>query len=281
MKIEQCLAQIKDVKRIVIKIGTSTLTHETGMLNIRRAEKLVKILSDLKNSGKEIILVSSGAVGVGVGKLGLSHKPDEIKLKQAAAAVGQCELMYLYDKMFAEYSKTIAQILLTKDVIVDPKRKENAMNTFETLLSMNVIPIVNENDSISTDELETPENDRSTFGDNDALSAIVAKLTGAGLLVILSDIDGVYDCDPRTNPDAKLIHVIEAVTDDIKKCAGGAGSSRGTGGMLTKFAAASKACKAGIYTVITNGKKPEGLYDIFEGQQVGTLFLAKEASIHE
>lgn len=195
MDIETALSTIQNAKRIAIKIGTSTLTYKTGLFNIRRTEKIAKIISDLKNSGKDVVLVSSGAIGVGVGRLGLREKPKDTKGKQAAAAVGQCELMYLYDKMFSDYSKAIAQILLTKDVFFDPERKQNAENTFEKLFDMDVIPIVNENDTISTEEIE--------FGDNDTLSAIVAKLTHCDLLIILSDIDGVYDKDPHQFEEAK------------------------------------------------------------------------------
>lgn len=270
MDTETALSTIRNAKRIAIKIGTSTLTYKTGLFNIRRMEKIAKILSDLKNSGKDIVLVSSGAIGVGVGRLGLREKPKDTKGKQAAAAVGQCELMYLYDKMFSDYSKTIAQILLTKDVFFDADRKKNAENTFETLFDMDVIPIVNENDTISTEEIE--------FGDNDTLSAIVAKLTHCDLLIILSDIDGVYDKDPHQFDDAKLIDVISEITDDIESCAGGAGSNRGTGGMITKFAAAKIASECGIFTIITNGSRPEKLYDIFDGKKTGTLFLPKEGS---
>lgn len=268
MDLQKTREAIAGAKRIVIKVGTSTLTHKTGLFNIRRAEKLVKVLADLKNAGKEIIVVSSGAIGVGVGRIGLSKRPNDTKGKQAAAAVGQCELMYLYDKMFSEYSKTIAQILLTKNIITDPQRRQNAQNTFETLLGLDIIPIVNENDTISTEEIE--------FGDNDTLSAIVANLTGCDLLVILSDIDGVYDKDPHLYEEAKLLSVIPQITEEIKKGAGGAGTNRGTGGMITKFAAAELAGNNGICTIIMNGQSPEKLYDIFEGKEVGTLFLPKE-----
>ena len=271
MDIEAALSAIPNAKRIAVKIGTSTLTHKTGLFNIRRTEKIVKILSDLKNAGKDIVLISSGAIGVGVGRMGLREKPKDTKGKQAAAAVGQCELMYLYDKMFSDYSKTIAQVLLTKDVFFDPDRKKNAENTFETLFDLDVIPIVNENDTISTEEIE--------FGDNDTLSAIVAKLTHCDLLIILSDIDGVYDKDPHKHSDAKLIHVIDKITADIESCAGGAGSNRGTGGMITKFAAAKIAAECGIYTIIMNGNSPEKLYDIFDGKQAGTLFMPTERSM--
>ncbi len=268
MDIQKVRAAIANASRIAVKIGTSTLTHKTGQFNIRRTEQLVKILADLKNSGKDIVMVSSGAIGVGVGRMGLKSRPIDTKGKQAAAAVGQCELMYLYDKMFSEYSKTIAQILLTKNILTDPQRCQNAKNTLETLLSMGIIPIVNENDTISTEEIE--------FGDNDTLSAIVADLTGCDVLIILSDIDGVYDKDPHQYPDANFLSVIETITDEMHKGAGGAGTNRGTGGMITKFAAADFAMQNGIYTIIMNGQTPEKLYDIFEGKPAGTLFIPKE-----
>lgn len=260
---------ISDKKRIVIKLGTSTLAHGTGKLNIRRMTNLVRVISDLHNSGKEIIMVSSGAVGLGSGKLGLSAKPKETKLKQAVAAVGQCELMHVYDDMFEKYSVTVAQILLTKTIINNASHCENFKNTVETLVSMGVIPIVNENDSISIDELELE------IGENDSLSALVASLSGADLLLILSDIDCLYTDDPRTNPDAKPISVVEKITPEIEHGAGGAGSGLGTGGMSTKINAAKIASEAGIDMVIMNGKNPELLYDLFENKEIGTIFLAK------
>ena len=256
-------------KRIVIKLGTSTLAHSTGKLNIRRMTNLVRVISDLHNSGKEIILVSSGAVGLGTGKLGLPSKPKETKMKQAVAAVGQCELMHIYDDMFEKYSVTVGQILLTKAIINTPTQCENFKNTVESLVSMGVIPIVNENDSISIDELELE------IGENDSLSALVASLSSADLLLILSDIDGLYDCDPRTNPNAKPITYVEEITAEIENAAGGAGSKLGTGGMSTKINAAKIATEAGIDMVIMNGKDPELLYDLFENKEIGTLFKAK------
>jgi glutamate 5-kinase len=258
-----------DKKRIVIKLGTSTLAHSTGKLNIRRMTNLVRVISDLHNSGKEIILVSSGAVGLGSGKLGLPSKPKETKMKQAVAAVGQCELMHIYDDMFEKYSVTVGQILLTKTIINNPNHCENFKNTVETLVSMGVIPIVNENDSISIDELELE------IGENDSLSALVASLSSADLLLILSDIDGLYTCDPRINPDAKPITYVEEITPEIENAAGGAGSKLGTGGMSTKINAAKIATEAGIDMVIMNGKNPELLYDLFENKEIGTLFKAK------
>ncbi|MGN0620763.1 MAG: glutamate 5-kinase [Porcipelethomonas sp.] len=259
---------VSDKKRIVIKLGTSTLTHKTGRLNIRRMGSLVKVLADLQNSGKEIIIVSSGAIGLGVGKLGLREKPKDTPTKQAAAAVGQCELMYLYDDLFENYGIPVAQILLTK-AILETERKKNVENTFEKLISMGVIPIVNENDTVAIDELELE------IGENDSLSAIVAKLAKAELLVILSDIDGLYDSDPRKNPDAKLIPVVTEITEHIENIAGGAGSELGTGGMATKINAARIAGEAGIDMIIMNGDNPYKLYDLFENTETGTLFIAK------
>lgn len=263
------MRNISDKKRIVIKLGTSTLAHSTGKLNIRRMRNLVRTISDLHNSGKEIIMVSSGAVGLGTGKLGLSRKPKDTKLKQAVAAVGQCELMHVYDDMFEKYSVTVAQILLTKTIINNPSHCENFKNTIETLVGMGVIPIVNENDTIAIDELELE------IGENDSLSALVASLSGADLLLILSDIDGLYTDDPHTNSEAEPISVVEEITPEIETLAGGAGSELGTGGMSTKINAAKIASEAGIDMVIMNGKDPELLYDLFEDKEIGTIFLAK------
>ncbi len=263
------MRNISDKKRIVIKLGTSTLAHKTGKLNIRRMTNLVRVISDLHNSGREIIMVSSGAVGLGAGKLGLPEKPKDTKTKQAVAAIGQCELMHVYDDMFAKYSVTVAQILLTKTIINNPSHCENFMNTVEKLVNMDVIPIVNENDTIAIDELELE------IGENDSLSALVAELSGADLLLILSDIDALYDDDPRSNPDAKPIPLVEEITPEIEAMAGGAGSSLGTGGMSTKITAAKIATNAGIDMVIMNGRDPEKLYDLFEDKEIGTLFKAK------
>lgn len=250
--------------RIVVKLGTSTLAHSTGRLNIRRIEELCKVLSDLKNAGHQIILVSSGAIGMGVGKLSLSKRPDDIPTKQAAASVGQCELMYTYDKIFTEYNHTVAQILITSPDIEDPKRKQNFHNTLERLLELGALPIINENDTVSTDEIE--------IGDNDTLSAIVTANINADLLVLLSDIDGLYDKDPHKCEDAKLIDEVEEITEDILKLGGGKGSSLGTGGMATKLKAAMIATEAGCEMVIANGADPLKLYDIVEGKPVGTKF---------
>lgn len=255
-------------KRIVVKIGTSTLTHSTGMVHLRRVEQLVKILSDLKNAGKELILVSSGSIAVGVGKLGLPCRPTDIPSKQACAAVGQCELMYLYDKMFGEHNHVVAQVLLTRDVVEASFRVEHARNTFQRLLEMGSVPIVNENDTVAVEEIE--------FGDNDTLSAIVASIAEADALVILSDIDGLYTSNPRTNEEAKLISYVEEVNDELEQIASGAGTSRGTGGMITKLHAAKIAARHGVPMAIINGTKPTQLYDLFDGKQVGTYFAAKE-----
>ena len=258
------MANVKSIKRAVIKVGTSTLTYEGGRLNIRRIEKLVKTISDIRNSGIEVVLVSSGAIGVGMGKAGITKRPDCPREKQALAAIGQCELMNFYGNIFENYSHTVAQILLTKDVVDKEEMRTNAKNTFEMLFALNAIPIVNENDTVSTEQIE--------FGDNDTLSAIVAELVGADLLILLSDIDGLYDKDPHQNNDAKIIEVVEKIDDNIKALAGGTGTSRGTGGMVTKITAAEIATKAGVDMIIANGSDPLVLYDIFDGKKVGTLF---------
>lgn len=250
--------------RIVIKIGTSTLTHKTGHLNIRQVEKLCKVVSDLKNAGHEPVLVSSGAIGMGVGKLSLPGRPSDMPTKQAAAAVGQCELMYIYDKQFSEYNHVVAQILLTGDDLDHEDRRQNFENTLFRLLELGALPIVNENDTIATHEI--------AVGDNDTLGAIVAACVRADLLVLLSDIDGLYTADPRKDAGAKLIPVVEEVTPEIQALAGGKGSALGTGGMQTKLRAAEIAGAAGVDMIITNGTRPEDLYDIVEGRPVGTLF---------
>ena len=260
--------------RIVVKVGTSTLAHSTGRMNIRHVEDLVKVLSDLKNAGHEMILVSSGAIGMGVGKLNLPGKPSDMPTKQAAAAVGQCELMYTYDRLFLQYNHTVAQILLTGEDVDAPVRSEHLRNTFESLLELGVIPVVNENDSVSSAEIETGK--CKVLGDNDTLSAMVARLCGADLLILLSDIDGLYDADPKTHPNAKLLHQVTELTPEILEMAGGAGSWRGTGGMATKLSAARIAMEAGCDMVITNGKRMEDLYGIAEGKDIGTRFLAKK-----
>lgn len=257
-------------KRIVVKVGTSTLTHESGRLNLRRIEQLVKVLCDLSNSGKEVVLVSSGAIGVGVGKLGMKQRPSRTREKQAVAAVGQCELMFIYDKLFGEYNHNIAQVLLTKYAIDTDYKKQHVINTMETLIEMGIIPIVNENDTCAIDEL-----DGENFGDNDNLSAIVADIVNADMLIMLTDIDGLYTSNPRTNPDAEKLDVVEEITDEIRIMAGGSGSNRGTGGMITKIQASEYATEKGIDCVIMNGETPKRLYDLFEGKSIGTRFIAK------
>lgn len=254
-------------KTVVVKIGTSTLTYENGKLNLRRIEYLCRTLSDLQNSGRRIVLVSSGAIGVGVGKLGLARRPDETAKKQALAAVGQCELMFIYDKFFGEYHQNVAQVLLTADVTARENSRTNVVNTFSELLSMGIIPIVNENDTVAVDELEG-----RNFGDNDTLSAIVASLVGADALVILTDIDGLYDSDPRKNPQARRIPRVEEITPAVEELAGGAGSNRGTGGMATKLKAAKLAKSQGIPTAVISGSHTETLYQLLRGEDVGTVF---------
>ncbi len=253
--------------RVVIKIGTSTLAHKTGLLNILRVEELCKVMSDLKNAGHEVIMVSSGAIGMGVGKLSLNEKPKDIPTKQAAAAVGQCELMYTYDRLFSKYNHTVAQILITGDDVEHADRKQNFKNTMRRLLELSAIPIINENDSISTNEIE--------IGDNDTLGAIVATTVEADLLIILSDINGLYTGDPKKDPNAKLLHTVSEITPEIEKMVGGAGSALGTGGMITKIKAAKIVTPEGIDMVIANGENPLSLYDIVAGKDVGTRFLGK------
>lgn len=254
--------------KIVIKVGTSTLAHTTGRLNIRRVESLCTILSDLKNAGNEIILVTSGAIGMGVGKLGLSERPKDIPSKQAAAAVGQCELMYVYDKLFSEYHHNVAQILLTGSDFRHADRYDNFKNTINRLLELQVLPIVNENDTIATDEIKV--------GDNDTLSAMVAVGVHADLLILLSDINGLYDSDPHQNPDAKLIDEVKELTPAIMDLAGGEGSALGTGGMKTKLSAAKLCTDAGCDMIIMNGSDPKLLYDLLAGKKVGTHFYGKK-----
>ena len=253
--------------RAVIKVGTSTLAHATGRLNIRRVEELVKVLSDLKNAGHEIILVSSGAIGMGVGKLMLPGKPADMPTKQAAAAVGQCELMYTYDKLFTQYNHTVAQILLTGQDVEDPERRQNFENTMERLLELGALPVINENDTVATAEIKV--------GDNDTLGAIVACSVRADLLVLLSDIDGLYTADPRKDPAARLIPVVEEVTPEIEALAGGVGSGLATGGMATKLRAAKMVNGKGCDMIITNGERPQVLYNILEGKEAGTRFSAR------
>ena len=250
--------------RIVVKVGTSTLAHATGRLNIQRMERLCKVLSDLKNAGHQIILVSSGAIGMGVGKLNLPGRPADMPTKQAAAAVGQCELMYIYDKLFTEYNHTVAQLLITAPDIADGARKENFHNTLGRLLELGALPVLNENDTVSTDEI--------VIGDNDTLSAEVAATISADLLVLLSDIDGLYTADPHTHPEAALLHHVARVDDHIREIAGISSSTQGTGGMVTKLHAADICLGCGCKMVIANGNNPGNLYDILEGKTVGTTF---------
>ena len=252
--------------RIVVKIGSSTLTHEEGHLNLRRIESLVKTLSDFKNSGHQVVLVSSGAVSAGVARMG-THRPTCTAEKQAMAAVGQSELMKLYSRFFSDYGHTVAQILMTKDVVDNRDRRAAAEDTFRTLLEMGCIPIVNENDSVSTQELN--------FGGNDTLSAYVALVCHADLLINLSDVDGLYDKDPRKHADAKLIERVEGIDEQVLAMAGGAGTERGTGGMATKLQAARIVLEKGIPMYILNGKDPTVLYELLDGRHVGTYFAAK------
>lgn len=261
------MTQIKQAKRIVIKIGSSTLTYDNGRPNYRKIEHIARVVADLQNSGKQIILVSSGAVAVGVGRLGLKTRPAAMRDKQAAAAIGQCDLMSLYDRSFAEYGYVPAQILITRDVLDHKERRFNVMNTIEALLEMNAIPIINENDSVCFEEI--------VFGDNDRLSAIVADVSGADALVIMTDIDGYYDSDPRSNPDARLVHRVDEITDEMLAAAGANGTDRGVGGMKTKLEAARFATERGILVSVLSGDTPERLYDLFDGRSVGTLFTAK------
>lgn len=258
----------KDKSRIVVKVGTSTLTHKTGKTNIARIAKLASVLSDLKNAGHEVILVSSGAIGVGTGKLRLSEKPSTTKGLQAAAAVGQCELMFLYDKLFSEYGVVVSQLLFTSDELYNDESKKHLVDTFNQLLEYDCLPIVNENDSISVEELLN--------GDNDCLSARVAEITNSDLLILLTDTDGLYDSNPAENPDAGLIESVDEINDAIRSIAGGA-SAKGTGGFITKVKAAEIATSAGIPVVIMNGSKPTDIYKVLDGKSVGTFFKAVES----
>lgn len=262
------MAVLKDVKRLVVKVGTSTLTYDTGKTNIRRMHKLVSVLSDIVNSGIEVALVTSGAIGVGVGKLGLKERPSDISGRQAAATVGQCELMFMYDKLFGEYGHTVGQLLITKSDVDSEERCKNLVNTFEKLFDYGAVPIVNENDSVAVDEI--------VYGDNDSLSAIVAKLVNADALIILTDIDGLYDDNPNENEDANLISQVDEITDELIAVAGGHGSRFSTGGMVTKLHAAQIAMDAGIDTIVMNGAAPESIYKALDGKQIGTFFTGKK-----
>lgn len=254
--------------RIAVKVGTSTLAHSTGHLNIRHVEELCKVLSDLKNAGNEIILVSSGAIGMGVGKLSLGTRPSDMPTKQAAAAVGQCELMYTYDKLFSEYNHTVAQLLVTAPDIEDTCRGENFRNTVQRLIELGALPVINENDTVATEEI--------SVGDNDTLSALVAQSCKADLLVLLSDIDGLYTADPHTDKNAVLIEEVREITPEILSLAGGKGSELGTGGMATKLHAAQICLRSDIDMIIANGSSPAILYDILDGKAVGTRFIGRK-----
>ncbi|NLL92980.1 MAG: glutamate 5-kinase [Clostridiales bacterium] len=261
---------LKNMKRIVVKIGSSSLTHkETGDLDLLKLEKLVRVLTNLRNQGKDVILVSSGAIAVGRKQMGLNHGRLTLPQKQACAAIGQAQLMMIYQKLFSEYGQKVAQILMTKVTMVNEPNKTNAINTFNELLSMGVIPIVNENDTVSTYEIK--------FGDNDRLSAIVSSLTGAKLLILLSDIDGMYTDDPNTNENAEFIDIVDEIDDSLEKMGKNTSSSKvGTGGMRTKIGAAKIATKSGAYMVIANGSNVNIIEDIIDGEDVGTLFVANE-----
>lgn len=259
------MKDFSEAKRIVIKVGSSSLTYETGMVNMRMFSRLCRLLADIKNSGREIVLVSSGAISVGMSKLGFKHRPQSMPEKQASAAVGQCELMYMYDKELSEYHHKIAQVLLTRDVVENPVRKQYVQDTFESLLAMGAMPIVNENDTVAIEEIE--------FGDNDTLSAIVASLVHADGLVILSDIDGLFEENPADNPHAALIERVTEIDKHIENIAGGAGSERGTGGMATKISAAKICFENDCSMAILNSARMESLYDLLEGKPVGTVFI--------
>lgn len=261
--------QIKVAKRIIVKIGTSSLTHENGKVNLDKMEKLARVLTDLNNSGREIVLVSSGAIGAGMQRIGRSKRPEDLPLKQATAAIGQAILMQMYQKFFGEYNQVIAQILLTKDVIEDEIKKVNAKNTFEALLDLGAIPIINENDCISTAQIEGYR-----FGDNDTLSATVAELIHAEVLVLLTDIDGLYTDNPKTNKEATLIAEVADITPAVEALAGDAGSHLGTGGMATKIVAAQIAKACGTHTIVASGENLEKLRDVLEGHEIGTWFIA-------
>lgn len=257
-------------QKTVVKVGTSTLTYENGKVNYRRVESLCKVLADLQNSGEQIMLVSSGAIGVGMGKTGMQKRPGEAKKKQALAAIGQCELMFMYDKIFGEYNHAVAQILLTADAVETEQKRRNINNTIDELLHMGIIPIINENDTVSIDELEG-----NNIGDNDMLSAIVSHIINADRLVILTDIDGLYDANPRQFENAKKLDVVTKINKTILDMAAGTGSNRGTGGMITKLQAADYATKRGIEVHVMNGSNPKLIYDVFEGKTPGTKFLAQ------
>lgn len=263
--------RLKEAQRIVVKVGTSVLTHDNGKMNFGRMDRLAMVLSELMNEDKEVVLVSSGSIGVGMGKFSFRKRPAGMGMKQALAAIGQCELMNIYSRLFATYNQTVAQILLTRHDLDDDMKKTNVMNTFKSLFDLGVIPIVNENDTVSVDEIKS----LLMFGDNDTLSAVVSKLVGADLLIILSDIDGLFDSNPRENKECHLISTVEKIDDSLKKCAGGSGTRRGTGGMVTKISAAEIVTAIGTDMVIANGADPAVIMDIINGEEVGTLFVGK------
>ncbi len=271
MELEQ-----QSAHRLVLKVGTSTLTYPNGKLNIACMEQLVRVLSDLHNRGVQIVLVSSGAIGVGVSKLGLTERPKTTRMKQAAAAVGQCQLMHIYDKIFLEYGITVAQVLLTRGDVAGSAQRKNIRNTFEALLACGTIPIVNENDTVAIEEIEQVEH----FGDNDTLSAVVARLCNANELVIFTDIEGLYDSNPRENPNAQLISRVEKIDESLRKVAGGAGTAGGTGGMITKLVAAELCLDADITMRICKGEEASILYDIVDGKAVGTVFQRRKGGVH-
>ncbi len=261
---------LKDAETIVFKVGTSTLTHDTGKTNLKTMEELVAVLADFMNAGKRVALVTSGAIGVGVGKLGLSARPTDTAGKQAAATVGQCELMFMYDKMFSLYGHKVGQLLITKEDVDDNKRRSNLIQTFKTLFSFGAIPIINENDAVAVEEI--------VYGDNDSLSAVVAELIKADALVILTETDGLYTSDPTENPDARRIDEVTEITDEIRACASARGTGLGTGGMVTKLHAAEIAVSAGIDAYVLSGRNPRDLYRLMDGEHIGTHFAAKENS---
>jgi glutamate 5-kinase len=265
---------VGEKKRVVFKVGTSTLCHAGAGLDLRNIDRMARALTDIKNSGADVILVSSGAIGAGTGRLNLPERPTELRLKQAVSAVGQCELMHIYDKLFGEYGTTVGQVLFTKEDVDRPTVRQNLLGTFEALLGLGAIPVVNENDSVGIEEIES---EQKVFGDNDTLSAVVAALVKADLLVILTDIDGLYDRDPRKDPDARLIPVVREIDARVVELAGGVGSRLGTGGMATKVSAARIALDAGIEVVITNGSVPQNLYAAVHGEPMGTRFLSDAA----
>ncbi len=262
---------LKNKKRIVVKIGTSSLSYPNGRINFHQIEKLAEVLSHLRKKGMQVVLVTSGAIGVGAARIGMTQKPRELNRKQALAAIGQAELMRMYQKFFEEHDQLVAQVLLTKDVVTIPRRNQHARRTLDRLLDMHIIPIINENDTIATYEIE--------FGDNDTLSAIVATLIEADLLIMLSDIDGLYSADPRTESNAEIIHSVFEITPELEQLASGAGTSFSTGGMVTKIAAAKMCLEAGLDCIITSGSEPSVIFDVLEGKKVGTHFVAGRQSI--